>query len=80
METVSGVAGLIKTVLMMQHDAIAPQTHFESLNPHIKLDGTRLVIPTEARCLAASEAAANRRHQLVRFRRHEHAFDCRSAQ
>lgn len=47
METVSGVAGLIKVVLMMQHDQIAPQTHFESLNPHIKLDGTRLVIPTE---------------------------------
>ena len=48
METVSGVAGLIKVVLMMEHDAIAPQTHFESLNPHIKLDGTRLVIPTRA--------------------------------
>ena len=46
METVSGVAGLIKVVLMMQHEAIAPQTHFESLNPHIHLDGTRLVIPT----------------------------------
>ena len=47
METVSGVAGLIKVVLMMQHEAIVPQTHFESLNPHIKLAGTRLVIPTE---------------------------------
>jgi acyl transferase domain-containing protein/thioesterase domain-containing protein/NADP-dependent 3-hydroxy acid dehydrogenase YdfG/acyl carrier protein len=47
METVSGVAGLIKVVLMMQHDQIAPQTHFESLNPHINLDNTRLVIPTE---------------------------------
>ncbi|MGD9633264.1 MAG: SDR family NAD(P)-dependent oxidoreductase [Pirellulales bacterium] len=47
METVSGVAGLIKVVLMMEHDAIVPQTHFESLNPHIQLAGTRLVIPTE---------------------------------
>ena len=47
METVSGVAGLIKVVLMMEHEAIAPQTHFESLNPHIQLAGTRLVIPTE---------------------------------
>ena len=47
METVSGVAGLIKVVLMMQHDEIVRQTHFESLNPHIKLEGTRLVIPTE---------------------------------
>jgi acyl transferase domain-containing protein/thioesterase domain-containing protein/acyl carrier protein len=48
METVSGVAGLIKVVLMMQHEQIAPQTHFESLNPHIKkIADTRLVIPTE---------------------------------
>jgi acyl transferase domain-containing protein/NADPH:quinone reductase-like Zn-dependent oxidoreductase/thioesterase domain-containing protein/acyl carrier protein len=47
METVSGVAGLIKTVLMMQHEEFLPQTHFESLNPHIKLEGTRLAIPTE---------------------------------
>jgi len=47
METVSGVAGLIKVVLMMQHDRIARQTHFESLNPHINLENTRLIIPTE---------------------------------
>lgn len=47
METVSGVAGLIKVVLMMQHEQITRQTHFEALNPHINLDGTRLVIPTE---------------------------------
>ncbi len=47
METVSGVAGLIKVVLMMRHERIAPQTHFETLNPHIDLSGTRLAIPTE---------------------------------
>jgi len=47
METVSGVAGLIKVVLMMEHDTIVPQTHFESLNPHIQLTGTRLVIPAQ---------------------------------
>ena len=47
METVSGVAGLIKVVLMMQREQIMRQTHFEALNPHIKLDGTRLVVPTE---------------------------------
>src|SRR3954451_9518109 len=47
METVSGVAGLIKVVLMMQHEKIMRQTHFETLNPHIKLDDTRLVIPIE---------------------------------
>ncbi len=46
METVSGVAGMIKSVLMMQHEEILPQANFESLNPHIKLEGTRLEIPT----------------------------------
>jgi len=44
METVSGVAGLIKVVLMLQHGQIARQTHFEQLNPHINLAGTRLAI------------------------------------
>jgi acyl transferase domain-containing protein/thioesterase domain-containing protein/acyl carrier protein len=47
METVSGVAGLIKVVLMMQHNLIPPQTHFRQLNPHIHLEGTRLVVPAE---------------------------------
>ncbi|HEY3393633.1 MAG TPA: SDR family NAD(P)-dependent oxidoreductase, partial [Lacipirellulaceae bacterium] len=47
METASGVAGLIKVVLMMQHERILPQAHFESLNPHIDLGQTRLTIPTE---------------------------------
>ena len=75
METVSGVAGLIKIVLMMQHEQIAPQTNFESLNPHIKLDGTRLVIPTEHVKWPRDETAADRGRQLVRLRRHEHAHD-----
>jgi acyl transferase domain-containing protein/NADPH:quinone reductase-like Zn-dependent oxidoreductase/thioesterase domain-containing protein/nucleoside-diphosphate-sugar epimerase len=47
METVSGVAGLTKVVLMMQHGEVAPQANFESLNTHINLAGTRLVVPTQ---------------------------------
>jgi acyl transferase domain-containing protein/NADPH:quinone reductase-like Zn-dependent oxidoreductase/thioesterase domain-containing protein/NAD(P)-dependent dehydrogenase (short-subunit alcohol dehydrogenase family)/acyl carrier protein len=47
METVSGVAGLIKVVLMIEHELIASQAHFETLNPHVNLSGTRLVIPTQ---------------------------------
>ncbi|WP_425395471.1 SDR family NAD(P)-dependent oxidoreductase [Aeoliella sp.] len=46
-ETVSGAAGLIKTVLLMQHERIAPQLYLESINPHISLDGSRIVVPTE---------------------------------
>jgi myxalamid-type polyketide synthase MxaB len=48
METVSGVAGLIKVVLMMQREQIAQQANFVSLNSHINLAGTRLAIPTES--------------------------------
>ncbi len=47
METVSGVAGLIKTVLMMGREVIPAQAHFQNLNPHIHLEGTRLVVPSE---------------------------------
>ncbi len=47
METVSGVAGLIKVLLLMQHEMIAPQLHLKSLNPRISLKGTRLVIPQQ---------------------------------
>jgi acyl transferase domain-containing protein/thioesterase domain-containing protein/acyl carrier protein len=47
-ETVSGVAGLIKVVLMLQHGLIPPQTHLATLNPNFSLDGTRLEIPAQA--------------------------------
>jgi myxalamid-type polyketide synthase MxaB len=46
-ETVSGMAGLIKTVLLLQHGVIPGQLHLKELNPHIDLEGTRLVIPRE---------------------------------
>ncbi len=47
-ETVSGVAGLIKTLLLMKHGVIPPQLHLQSLNPHIQLDGSRIDIPRES--------------------------------
>jgi myxalamid-type polyketide synthase MxaB len=72
METVSGAAGLIKVVLMMQRGAIERQTHFESLNPHIKLDGT-----DRARRLAWRRAATGRGRQFFWVRGDEYAFDRR---
>lgn len=46
-ETASGLAGIIKVVLMLQHGVIPAQLHFTSLNPHMSLEGSRLRIPTE---------------------------------
>ena len=47
LEAAAGVAGLIKAVLVLEHEAIPPQVHFKALNPHVSLDGTRLFVPTE---------------------------------
>lgn len=48
LETASGVAGLIRVVLMMRHGWIPPQRNFQTLNPHIQLKGSRLRIATDA--------------------------------
>ncbi len=46
-ETVSGMAGLLKVLLMMQHARIPRQLHLDELNPAVKLGGSRITIPTE---------------------------------
>jgi acyl transferase domain-containing protein/acyl-CoA synthetase (AMP-forming)/AMP-acid ligase II/acyl carrier protein/ubiquinone/menaquinone biosynthesis C-methylase UbiE len=47
LESAAGIAALIKVALTLKHGEIPPHLHFENLNPHIKLDGTRFTIPTE---------------------------------
>jgi acyl transferase domain-containing protein len=49
LEAAAGVAGLIKTVLALEHGEIPPNLHFETLNPNIALEGTRFSIPVEPR-------------------------------
>ncbi|MBX9646948.1 MAG: type I polyketide synthase, partial [Xanthobacteraceae bacterium] len=48
LEAAAGIAGLIKAVLCLQHRRIPPNLHFSRLNPHIDLQGTPFVIPTQA--------------------------------
>lgn len=42
----SGLAGIIKAVLSMEHGAIAPNCNFEFPNPHIDFEGWNIKVPT----------------------------------
>ncbi|KAG8676086.1 Highly reducing polyketide synthase 40 [Fusarium poae] len=45
-ESAAGIAGLIKSVLMLENQAIPPQVNYEKPNPKIPLDKWNLQIPT----------------------------------
>lgn len=58
-EATSGVAGVIKTLLMVQRGAIPKQANFKSLNPRIKPIGSRKIeIPTVTQAWTASPRVA----------------------
>nr|CAD19085.1 StiA protein [Stigmatella aurantiaca Sg a15] len=45
LEAASGIAGLMKVVLSIQHRAIPPNLHFEQPNPYIRFEELRLLVP-----------------------------------
>ena len=47
LEAAAGIAGLIKVVLALGHQAIPPNLHLRNINPRISLAGTPFVLPSE---------------------------------
>lgn len=60
-ETVSGVAGLIKTLLLLRHEQVPAQLHLQKLNPHAGLEGSRVEPLTAPRRWPSRLAAGGRR-------------------
>ena len=46
LEAAAGMAGLIKTILVLQNGQIPPHLHLKQVNPHILLDELAMRIPT----------------------------------
>ncbi|MGB3292557.1 MAG: type I polyketide synthase [Phormidesmis sp.] len=57
LEAAAGIAGLIKGVLSLQHEAIPAHLHFKQLNPYIELARTPLAIPTKEQPWPRTETA-----------------------
>ncbi|KAK4210062.1 hypothetical protein QBC37DRAFT_350610 [Rhypophila decipiens] len=59
-EAASGLASIIKVVMSMENNRIAPSMNFERVNPDIDLKGLGLEIPTRPLAWPSSESAARR--------------------
>jgi acyl transferase domain-containing protein/alpha-beta hydrolase superfamily lysophospholipase/acyl carrier protein len=46
LEAAAGIAGLLKTVLVLHHGQIPPSLHLHRPNPHIRLDELPVTVPT----------------------------------
>lgn len=55
LEASSGIAGFIKVILALQHEAIPPHLHLKNLNPHIPLQTLPLTIPTKLQAWPRSD-------------------------
>ncbi|MCP3097313.1 SDR family NAD(P)-dependent oxidoreductase [Myxococcus sp. K15C18031901] len=62
LEAAAGVAGLIKVLLALRHEAIPRHLHFKALNPRISIEDTPFVIPTQHQPWPAS---SRRRYAAV---------------
>ncbi|WP_257453432.1 non-ribosomal peptide synthetase/type I polyketide synthase [Archangium lipolyticum] len=51
----AGLAGLIKTALVLHHETIPPLAHFKTPNPELRIETTPFSIPTVARAWTRGE-------------------------
>lgn len=58
LEAASGMAGLVKTVLMLKHRALAPSLHFDKPNPRIDFAGLNIRVVTRHAPLEADADAS----------------------
>lgn len=49
LESAAGVSSVMKAALSLQHEEIPPHLHFNKFNPHIAVDASKFVIPTESK-------------------------------
>jgi len=59
LEAAAGVAGLIKTILVLRHGEIPPATHLRRPNPHIDWESTPVTLHTELTELTGSVAGVS---------------------
>ena len=49
LEAAGGIAGLMKTVLILQRETVPANLHFRKINPHVEWGGLPVVLPLEKR-------------------------------
>ena len=77
LDAAAGVAGLIKTVLALEHRQLPPSLHFAPPNPEIDFADSPFYVNARLREWPARRRAAARRRQLLRHRRHQRARGAR---